>query len=375
MLVLGVPAFAASACATAGQGGDDDAAEVRRQTLDMDPMHLEVVRRPGGDRVEVMDPKTLFFEGNAAFERNDFALAYDKYALVADRFPDSRYALVSAFNAGLSLEKLERWSDAIPWFDRVAKAASGSKDAQDALFRIAICQEGLEDWVGMRATTDELLRPHHAGINLTDRVSAHAQRGFARQKLGQLALAERDYKAALELFHRNMEDRGLQQSRQIGLAQFQIAEIYRELFGAIRFRLPIETMARDLEDKSNFFLMSQSGYLRTLRMRHPDFSVIAGYRLGALYEDMYEDMLAAEIPPELTREEVALYYEELRGQIRPLLVRAIDIYERNLRMGQAMGKQGDWMRKTEASLARLKEVLRQESTRDAEAELRRSSAE
>ena len=113
--------------------------------------------------------------------------------------------------------------------------------------------------------------------------------------------------------------------------------------------------------------------LKALRLQHPDYAVVSGYRLGALYEVMYDDMMAAEIPTELTREEVELYYEELKKKIRPLLVRAIDIYERNLRMGQRFGKQGEWVKRTEASLARLKEVLRQDSTREAEAELRRAT--
>jgi tetratricopeptide (TPR) repeat protein len=270
---------------------------------------------------------------------------------------------VATFNSGLALEKGGHHAEAVPRFSRMVEMVSGSKDAQDALFRLAACHEALSDWESMHAVGVEILRPHFSGVAVSDRIAGLAVRGRAAEGLGQLALAERDYRAALELYQDNLELRGLDKSPHVSQAQYRIGEIYRLLFASIRFRLPLDRMARDLEDKSNFFLMAQSAFLRALRLRHPDWAVIAGYRLGTLYETMYEDMLAAEVPPELTPEEIEIYQEELHGKVRPLLVRAIDIFERNLRLGERFGKRDDWMQKTEASLARLQELLRQATER------------
>lgn len=338
------------------------------QVIEMDPMRFQVVEDERGRRVETLDPETLFQEGNRAFEAQDFELAALKYNLIVERFPDSRWGPVATFNSGLALEKAGRQGEAVPRFSQMVERVRGSKDAQDALFRLAACHQALHDWEAMHAVGDEILRPHFAGIAIGDRIAGLAIRGRAAEGFGQLALAERDYRAALELYQDNLELRGLDKSPHVSQAQYRIGEIYRLLFASIRFRLPLERMARDLEDKSNFFLMAQSAFLRTLRLRHPDWAVIAGYRLGALYETMYRDMLEAEVPPELTEEEVAIYDEELNRKVRPLLVRAIDIFERNLRMGQRFGKRDDWMQKTEASLERLRELLQQEAKRRSEGE-------
>src|SRR5690606_33885338 len=126
---------------------------------------------------------------------------------------------------------------------------------------------------------------------------------------------ERDYRKALDLYQDHLEVRGLDKSPYVSQAQFRIGEIYRELFASIRFRLPLERMARDLEDKSNFFLMAQSAFLRALRLQHPDWAVVAGYRLGALYETMHDDMMAAEVPNDLSPEEIEIYEEELRSKV------------------------------------------------------------
>ena len=329
----------------------------------MEPMHFAVVENERGRRVESLDPETLFQEGNSAFEAQDFALAADKYLLLIERFPGSRWDQVATFNGGLALEKGGHFAEAVPHFQRMLTLVAGSKDAQDALFRLAACYEGLADWKAMRAIGDDILRPHYAGIAIGDRIAGLAVRGRAAEGVGQLALAERDYRQALELYQGHLEERGLDKSPHVSLAQFRIGEIYRELFASIRFRLPLDRMARDLEDKSNFFLMAQSAFLRALRLQHPDWAVVAGFRLGALYEQMYDDMLGAEVPSELTPEERGIYEAELRNKIRPLLVRAIDIYERNLRLGQRFGKRDDWMTKTEASLERLQELLRADDKR------------
>lgn len=375
MTTLGLKVWAPLVVAGLVGGGCASAPTQSSRTIEMDPMRFEVTQGANGPKVEVLDPELLFKEGNRAFEALNFRVASEKYLLVVERFPDSRYAGVSAYNGGLSLARDRQFKAAIPLFERVVNANKGSRDAQDALLQIGACYRTLERWDKLIEVANEVLKPHYDGLRPVERIEAIALRGFARQKKRDLALAERDYKQALAIYKKNLASLALKKSHHVSLAQFQIAEIYRELFHSIRFQLPVERMERDLEDKSNFFLKSQSGYLKALRLRHPDFATISGYRLGALYEDFYDDMMAAEIPGELSREQVDEYYGELKAKIRPLLVRAIDVYERNLRLGQRIGRADDWVTKTEASLARLKDVLRQESARDAEAVLRNSPSE
>ncbi|MGM0576993.1 MAG: tetratricopeptide repeat protein [Myxococcota bacterium] len=337
--------------------------------MTLDPMRLAAVEQGGERHVEVLEPETLFQEAAEAFEASDYEASARKYGLVVKHFADSRWGDPARYNAGLSLERLERHGEAVPYYEAVADRRSGTKDAHDALFRLATCHESLEEWEAAQAVLSRILAPEIDDILPVDRLEAHARRGRARQHLADLALAERDYKAALELYREHLDKQALASDPHVSMAQFQIGEIYRELFQSIRFRLPLDRMARDLEDKSNLFLKAQNAYLRTVRLHHPDWAVRGGYRLGALYERFYDDMLAAEVPPDLEREAVEVYYQELRDKIRPLIRRAIDVYERNLQLGERMGRRGEWVRRTEASLARLKEIVRDDTSRDALAEI------
>lgn len=345
-LAIAFGAYGLSACASQSSS-----------TLKMDPMHFGVIGEGEARRVETLDAEALFLEGNDAFAEHQYLVAASRYELILKRFPESRFIHVARFNAGLAHEKQGDFGKALTHFETYVNTHEGLKAGQDGLFRMAACYEGLEAWDDMLAVANRILAPFFSQISVIDRVGGLALQGRAQEGRGQLALAERRYKAALSLYQQNLSLKGFEFSRFVSMAQFRIAEIYRSLFDAIRFQLPMERMARDLEDKSNFFLMAQSAYLRALRLQHQDFATQAGYQLGSLYERMYRDMLEAEVPGDLNAEDMAIYRDELLSQIRPLLERAIDIYERNLQLSERMGARDGWASKTEASLERLRELL------------------
>ncbi|MGB0589701.1 MAG: tetratricopeptide repeat protein [Myxococcota bacterium] len=335
------------------------------QVVKLDPLLIEAVVVDGEKRVEVLDPELLFEQAGKAFQSSDYVTAAQKYGLIVSRFGKSRWANVSRYNGGLALERSGRCPEAVLLYDALIKRVAGSRDAQDALFRVATCHENTGTWGAARVALDRLLKPEFKGISAVSRLEAHALRGRALQELDEVALAERDYKAALALYKENIGQQVLQRNRYVSMAQFQIAEIYRELFKVIRIRLPVERMERDIEAKSNLFLKCQAAFLRTVRFQHPEYSVIAGFRLGQIFETFYDHLLSAEVPPDLDEEEIAVYYEELKDKIRPLVEKAVDIFERNLRLGQRMGRSGEWMRKTEASLERLRELMQDDLAREA----------
>jgi tetratricopeptide (TPR) repeat protein len=328
-------------------------------------MRFEVVDVDGRRVVEVMDPETLFLEANQAFVAADYALAAQKYGLILDRFGGARFEVASRYNAGLSYARMGRFEMALPYFEAVVQATQGSKDAQDALFQMASCHEGEASWPATIGVLDRVLAPEYAEISVVDRIEARARRGYARQRSGDLALAERDYLAGIRLYRTNMDVPAIGRSYHVSMSHFQIGEIYRELFEGVRFSLPVEQMRRDLKEKSNYFLQAQRAFLRALRLSHRDFATRAGYQLGALYEVMFDHMLNAEVPPDLSEAEKAIYFEELQGHVRPLVVQAVEIYERNLRMGERMGRRDEWLGRTKASLDRLRVVIKAQDDEEA----------
>jgi tetratricopeptide (TPR) repeat protein len=325
------------------------------ERITLDPM---VLLAEADGVVRPVDPKTLFAEASEDYARRHWEAARRKFLDVARLFPESKTAPHALFNAGLALVRLERFEEALALFQEAAGRFRAPRDVWDALHQSAVVQLELKRWPELLESTSRLLEG--APLKVTERVETTVRAGLAHHGLGELALAERRFDEALALVRQHGDVPGLSENALVSQSQYLTGAIYQDLFSSIRFRLPVETMKRDLNDKSAFFLEAQSAYLRCVRLGNRSWAVAAGYQLGRLYEDFYRDMMAAEIPAELDVEERQIYFEELKTLIRPLVVRAIEVYERNLGMSDRLGGGGEWAEKTAARLEEMRSILRRE---------------
>jgi len=326
-----------------------------KEEITLDPL---VLRLEKGGKVTLVDARPLFQEASKNYKDSKYEEAARKFRLVIQYFPKSRYVAHALFNGALADMKLKRWPDALLLLDRAFPLLKRSRDRWDVRMQMATCYEELKQWPdAIRAFKDVL---KNGSLHIVDRIEAEVRLGLAYHGIGDLARAERSFKAALKRYKDNLDIPRLHGNTYVSQAQYMIGGVYKRLFSVIKFRLPVESMRRDLLDKSAFFLKSQAAFLRCIRLRNSYYSVAAGFQLGKLYEDMFDDMMKAEIPGDLDKEELALYYDELKKHIRPLVERSIEIYERNLGMSDRQGKGSEWAKKTEKSLERMRRVLRLE---------------
>jgi hypothetical protein len=145
----------------------------------------------------------------------------------------------------------------------------------------------------------------------------------------------------------------------VAMASFQAAEVFHDLFARIKFVLPVERMEKDLLDKATLFMKAQAEYLRTMRLRNNYWGVSAGVRVGRLYEEFYDDVMNAEVPPDLSPEELEVYRDELRRRTRPMVAKAVDAYERNIALARMYGARDEWFGDMPARLDRLRRVLQE----------------
>lgn len=333
-----------NACATVAPTGP---------VIELDPLVLTTKN----GKVRAIEARSLFQEASKDYEEGRNEAAIRKFREVADYFSDSKYAPHALFNLGLAAMRTERWQEANDAFADAEKGLKG-KDIWDARFQQMLCLEELKAWKPLLALSRRFLKK--AKLTVTQRVETRVREGMALYHLGQLARAERKLEAGLSDYRENNAIPSLQRNQYVSQAQYLIGEMYRGLFDHIRFQLPVEKMKRDLTDKSAFFLKAQRSYLRCVRFSHPNWSVAAGFQLGKLYEDFYDDMMEAEIPPDLDDDDKTVYFNELKAHIKPLVVRSIEIYERNIAMSDRLGQTGEWKKKTTKRLDRMRDILRRE---------------
>ena len=266
----------------------------------------------------------------------------------------------SLFNSGLANEKLERWEAAAASYRLILERFATRKDSKDTYFRLAQAYEKLGEHDAISTLmTEVLLRPD---LEHFDRVEAHVRRANALLELGQYGMAEDGFQSLLRLNKQAPVAQRLQENSEfIVRAEFGLGRALHLQVMAIPLVLPTEKMGEDLEVKAGLFLRSQAAYIRALRVHHPQWSVASGFMIGRLYEDFYLDILSAEIPESLNKEQVSIYFEELRKQLRPLMVRAIQVYEKNLSLAKRIPgiahQTSEWAASTDKHLLRLKAYL------------------
>lgn len=357
--LLAMQTVACKSSSSNGSGGLDQLGEdgLPTERLDLDPMLVTVGKdgKPG----QSVNADEVFQKAYAAYAARRYEEALTHYGTITQYFPESRFFIPSLFNSGLANEKLERWDEAGRSYRAIIDGAPSKPDAKDAYFRLASVYEKLGQHAEIiNLMTEVMLRPD---VEHFDRIEAHARRSMALLENGQAVEAEDGFRTLLQLNREaDISQRLNDNAEYVVQARYGMGRALHVQVLQIPLVLPTEKMGEDLEAKATLFLRSQSAYIQALRVHHPQWSVAAGYMIGRLYEDFYLDILSAEIPVSLTEEQVTLYFDELRKQLRPLMVRAVQVYEKNLSLSKRIAgppSQSEWAEASGVHLQRLKSYL------------------
>ena len=362
LLLLLAPAVACKSSASSNTSALDATVaaqgDLPEERLDLDPMLVTVGK--DGQPGQTVNADEVFQKAYTAYAARRYEEALTHYGTILQYFPESRFYIPSLFNSGLSNEKLERWEEAARSYRSIIDGAPTKSDAKDAYFRLASVYDKLErhDEI-VELMTEVMLRPD---IEHFDRIEAHARRSMALLEINQPVEAEDGFRALLELNREAiLSQRLADDAEYVVQARYGLGRALHLQVLAIALVLPTERMGEDLEAKAELFLRAQSAYIQALRVHHPQWSVASGYMIGRLYEDFYLDILSAEIPEGLTEEQISLYFEELRKQLRPLMVRSIQVYEKNLSLSKRIASAGaagnEWVDASDMHLQRLKSYL------------------
>lgn len=343
----------AAGCATTG--GSRPKAEV----LHFDP--IEVTPGPKEElELANLNDEELFALGTSAYAAGDLEKAARCFSRLADVHPESPHRDHALYNAGLALEKLGRYEEALDRFLPLADAEKGVGDALHAAFRVAECYYHLDNY----PPAIELLAKiaERDDIPFQEKLQAKVQKAICMIENGQPDQAEKELRVSL-LWYDQRKGTEILDDYFPSQAQFFLGEIYRLYFEAVELDPDKgeDQLAKDLEYKCELLLSAQGHYLRAIRMGHGKWATAAGFRIGALYENLYDAMLGARVPSEFDDEQKQIYREELRKKVRVLITKAMGIYERTLAAAERIGVDNPFVQRTRQSLERMKQILLEET--------------
>jgi hypothetical protein len=325
-------------------------------------LHFDEVVITGDLELEKLNEEELFAAGTSFFAAQDFAQAARYFGRICDFFPKSKHRREALYNAGLALEKTQHWDDAWVRFTELANPKA-TGDSLDAAFRVAEVLYHLQRF----DEAIEVLRiiGNRDDLSADKRIEAKVQQGVCEVEAGHIDVAETTLRNTLT-FWQALSDKDLIDEYFPGQAQFFLGEIFRTHYEGVELdaRKPADKLSADLEYKSELLLSAQGHYLRAIRIGNGYWATAAGQRIGNLYENMYEHMVHAPAPSELSATEQEVYRAEVRKKVRVLITKAITVYERTLEAAERIGATSPFVQTTRESLQRMKSLLLAEAKAD-----------
>lgn len=308
------------------------------------------------------DPSAWIDEAERALERGEPARAATLFARYlgfghdADDDDDARRAYRGLARAH---EQLGDFDGAIRAYDGFLARFPDDGDAPGMLARRGACEAEVGEWERSSVSFAGVLVAGGDALLPSQKVEALARRGFALYQLERFAEADEVFAEADAIF--DAATAGGQERFSdtyfVGMARFYRAAILHVEFRRVRIRLPEAQMSADFEAKLALLERAQDAYNHVVRARHVFWVSAAGFQLGSLFEEFYDAIMYAPAPDWLDDSQRRTYYRELEQQLRPVIDKAVWVFEKNLETARKLGYENEFIDRTEAALAHLQAVL------------------
>jgi len=335
-----------------------------RPTIMVEPMRIEVVRDAmGNEQVIARDAREVFDEGNDALAIGDYVRALEHYDELLEDFSESSLAPPALYNAGLALEALGRPSDAVARYLQLAKRENSGEEGIDARVRAAAVLAEAERWSEALATLDDMLAL--PTLSASNRLEGMARRGYVLLEAKDYAAAEAQLGNAITFYKGADKTRGLFENDYFAaMAYFYLGDIPRRQFDAIPIRLPETQMSRDVEAKAALVMLASERFGNTVELGNAYWGTAAGFRLAEMQREFWVSLMRAPVPPHLGEQAATLYVAEVHKQSLSLLLKALDIHRKNVKLATLYNVPTQWSEASGRRVVQLTELVGREQAGD-----------
>jgi tetratricopeptide (TPR) repeat protein len=301
-------------------------------------------------------PADLLEAAEAALEGDNAAHAvalFGRY-LASDGAAEARRAYLGL---GRAHEILLDCQAAVTTYSGFLDQFPGDGEALHVHARIGACEAELGHWE-RSAASFRTIRDAEGQLPSVY-IEAMAREGYALFNLERWGEADDILAEADAVFDKAVQEQSERFSSYyfMGMARFYRAAIIHLKFRDVKVELPEKVMEEAFKQKMELLVAAQDAYNHTIKAKHMFWVSASGFQLGHLFGEFYDQMMYAPMPEWLDDRQRQIYYEELKKQLRPVVKKAIWVFEKNLETARRLGYESPFTAQTQAKLGHLQKIL------------------
>lgn len=354
------------------------------------------------DALDIYDARTLLDRGLDLLAGKQYAEASRYFQRLLDEFPQDPSVPLAHYNLAVAqigttqyeaaLQSIENYLAALP-------AESAAEDVRDGVFKKGEILAHLEQYEDLAALYDEVLGEKlGAHLPIPEQVEALTDSGIAHFMRGDRTTAEYRFMASRRVYkNASAVDKKISEFFAVQ-ASFYLAELAHLEFRDFHLTIPSQAVldnmedakkpaqpntqnskntnggdgdtaaettgpqlnsafTKQLEEKCQLLLRAQSAFIRTVREGHPGWASASGYKIGEMYEELYQEILELPAPADLTVEQEQIFRQLLHKRVAILLEKAIGTWQSTLEMATRTGAENVWVEETRKSFNRVQAIL------------------
>ncbi|MEJ7604220.1 MAG: tetratricopeptide repeat protein [Kofleriaceae bacterium] len=349
----------------------DDLADVKASAKRVDPkttgleakdprVHdLDIIRirastkGVGGEReLDSVATADLFRQANEAARTGLNKDAIARYRQLVTEFRESQFAPVALFNIAAVYDGQGDMGSTITTLRELITTYPAARESIDGHLYIAALQAEHKLWADTVATLEAALaRP---SLTFTDRIEAHARRGYALLELKRYDEADLALTASIDAWRRAPR---IDDPYYIAMAHYYRGELVHRKFADAPVRLPDDVLVADLEAKRVLAVQAYDRWKESLGFKHAYWATAAGYQMSQIFVELWEITVKAPYPRRIDAATRPKYVVEVHDRVREHLEKALEGHKMNVELAKAYGVETPWSQGSAQQAVAVMEML------------------
>jgi tetratricopeptide (TPR) repeat protein len=305
------------------------------------------------------DVEELFVAGQTLLRQGDDVGAAGLFDRILQHDPAGPFSERALFQGALAHEASGDLEGAALRFEQLQQRFPQARRASDALLRSMRLRLHLEQWAQAGAAAATYL-DRYPDAAPRGRIVALAARALGLLDAERLPESEHFIGLGMRLVDELGLDRAGRIDRDLAQLYFALGEARRRRAEAVVLSADVHEFSARLEQRCQLLLAAQSAYSDSMRAYDAHWSTVAGYRVGELYEQLHEELVAIPAPRAGTQRERQLVEGVMRLRYSVLLNKASGMLDHTLAMARRTGEVSPWVERIEQSRANLGRALTEE---------------